>query len=223
MFGQGIEHTDMGPTARRTAAQCQTYFGFAQRSRSALTYNFAEFLGPFGPAINRGIHWSDNLGVAIGHLLNDGFFTKRSLRGSVRLWADVCFDQEDDQKMTIPSIQLSRRQAMAGAGGLGLAASASLAVSAGPLGSGSRQTPETLKGPYLDLTKPNDNMIAYARLLGDLDTSKTRYGWYSGVVQAVVDNKKLEDLFIMQEPGGFNADLRSERFNQKSRGSEKGL
>lgn len=121
--------------------------------------------------------------------------------------------------MTIPSIKLSRRQAMAGAGGLGLAASASLAASAATvLGSGSKVTPEKLKGDYLDLTTPQDNMLAYARLLGNLDTSKTKYGWYSGVVQAVRDNQKLEDLFIMegfscaklieQEDGTFQKVLR---------------
>ena len=42
-------------------------------------------------------------------------------------------------------------------------------------------------------------MIAYARLQGDLDPEKTKYGWYKGMVSAVMPDKaRSEDLFIME-------------------------
>ena len=57
---------------------------------------------------------------------------------------------------------------------------------------------KSLQGPYLDLSKPEDNMTAFARLQGDLDSSKTKYGWYKGMVSAVIPDKKIVDLFMME-------------------------
>ena len=57
---------------------------------------------------------------------------------------------------------------------------------------------KSLSGPYVDLDTAEGNMIAYARLQGDLDSSKTKYGWYKGMVSAVMPDKKIEDLFIME-------------------------
>ena len=45
---------------------------------------------------------------------------------------------------------------------------------------------KSLAGPYVDLSTPEGNMTAYARLQGDLDSSKTKYGWYKGMVSAVM-------------------------------------
>ena len=55
-----------------------------------------------------------------------------------------------------------------------------------------------LRGPYVDLTTAEGNMNVYARMMGDLDSSKTKYGWYKGVVAAVMPGKKLQDLFVME-------------------------
>lgn len=57
---------------------------------------------------------------------------------------------------------------------------------------------KSLSGPYLDLNEPAGNKIAMARLQGDLDSSKTKYGWYKGMVSAVMPDKAVKDLFIME-------------------------
>ncbi len=97
------------------------------------------------------------------------------------------------------SLNLSRRQMMLSTGGLGMAAGASLAIGTAPAqAAGSRVTPEALTAGDFDLTTAKDNKLTYARMLGNLDTSKTKYGWYSGLVMSVQDNKKLENLFMME-------------------------
>ena len=58
---------------------------------------------------------------------------------------------------------------------------------------------KSLTGPFLNLLeKPEDNMIAYARLQGNLDSSKVKYGWYKGMVSAVMPDKAVQDLFMLE-------------------------
>ena len=90
--------------------------------------------------------------------------------------------------------RISRRQFAGSLAAMGAAGIGSLAIGAAPARA-SRLTPETLKGPYLDLTTPRDNMIAMARMQGDLDPDKTKYGWYAGVVMGVRDGEPVRDLF----------------------------
>lgn len=49
---------------------------------------------------------------------------------------------------------------------------------------------------------PEWNRDAYCRLQGDLDTTKTRFGWLGGPVMAVVPGEKVKPLFWME---GFSA------------------
>lgn len=53
----------------------------------------------------------------------------------------------------------------------------------------------SLKGPYLDLTTGNGNMLALARMDANLDETKSKYGSASGVVTGVRDGEPLRDLF----------------------------
>ncbi|MGK0498584.1 MAG: hypothetical protein ACJAYG_000215 [Oceanicoccus sp.] len=55
-----------------------------------------------------------------------------------------------------------------------------------------------LRGPRADLLTAEGNVDVYARLMGDLDFTKTKYGWYKGVVAACVPGQKLQDLFVME-------------------------
>ena len=95
---------------------------------------------------------------------------------------------------------LSRRDFMNNIG-IGAASAAALAAT-GCATAGSGNDPATKKsltGPYLDLfDSTEDNMVAYARLQGNLDESKTKYGWYKGMVSAVMPNKAVKDLFMME-------------------------
>ncbi|MEQ9111261.1 MAG: DUF1838 family protein [Rhodospirillaceae bacterium] len=82
----------------------------------------------------------------------------------------------------------SRRAALAtGAGAITSAAavSASAAATAKP----------SLTGPYLDLTTGQGNMLAMARIVGDLDLSKQKHGWYRGVAMGFRPGEAGRDLF----------------------------
>jgi len=58
---------------------------------------------------------------------------------------------------------------------------------------------KSITGPYLNLLESaEDNMVAYARLQGNLDSSKVKYGWYKGMVSAVMPGKPVQDLFMME-------------------------
>lgn len=59
-----------------------------------------------------------------------------------------------------------------------------------------------IRGPYLDLTTPKGNVLALARMNGDLDESKQKHGWYKGYVMAVRPGKRVEDLIGFE---GFDA------------------
>jgi len=59
--------------------------------------------------------------------------------------------------------------------------------------------PKSITGPYLNLLESaEDNMTAYARLQGNLDSSKVKYGWYKGMVSAVMPDQAVKDLFMME-------------------------
>jgi hypothetical protein len=52
----------------------------------------------------------------------------------------------------------------------------------------------SLKGPFLDLARPEDNMTAWARLLGNIDMKSTKFGWAEGIVQGVRPGEAIRDL-----------------------------
>ena len=75
---------------------------------------------------------------------------------------------------------------------LGLSAGAEAFAAASP----SKSTGTAgLKGPYLDLTTGPGNKLAMARIGGDLDESKSKFGGAMGVVAGVRDGEPLRDLF----------------------------
>ena len=85
--------------------------------------------------------------------------------------------------------------------GIGAASAAALsATGCAAVGSSPAAASEkSVSGPFLDLlNSPEDNMIAYARLQGNLDQSETKYGWYKGMVSAVMPDQAVKDLFIME-------------------------
>lgn len=86
--------------------------------------------------------------------------------------------------------------------GMGAASVAALsATGCATAGSAAKKAPgnNSITGPYLNLLESaEDNMIAYARLSGNLDSSKTKYGWYKGMVSAVMPDKAVTDLFMME-------------------------
>ncbi len=51
-----------------------------------------------------------------------------------------------------------------------------------------------VKGPYVDLTNGKGTMLALARMDGNLDESKIKYGGVSGIVSAVRANERVRDL-----------------------------
>jgi len=52
----------------------------------------------------------------------------------------------------------------------------------------------SLKGDFLDLTTPQGNREAWARLLGNTDMESTKYGFYHGIVQGVRPGEGIRDL-----------------------------
>jgi hypothetical protein len=84
--------------------------------------------------------------------------------------------------------------------------------SAGLLGIGTLMLPEpahssiisnlendnAVTGPYLDLRTAEGSMLSYARLQGNLDTTKTKYLWFSGNVMGVRNGEKTRDLFRVE-------------------------
>ena len=96
---------------------------------------------------------------------------------------------------------LSRRSFLNNVG-MGAASAAALAATGcattGSAGAGDSSN-NSITGPNLNLLESaEDNMTAYARLQGNLDSSKTKYGWYKGMVSAVMPGKVVKDLFMME-------------------------
>ncbi len=53
----------------------------------------------------------------------------------------------------------------------------------------------SLTGPYLDLTTGMGNMLAMARIVGDLDLDRQKHGWYRGVGMGFRPGESGRDLF----------------------------
>ena len=89
---------------------------------------------------------------------------------------------------------MERREFMAGAGllagGTMLATTAARAANTGAPTKGAA----SLKGPLLDLTMPQGNREAWARLLGNTDMKSTKYGWAQGIVQGIRPGETVRDL-----------------------------
>jgi hypothetical protein len=94
----------------------------------------------------------------------------------------------------------------------------SLAVATPALAGAAGALTDVLKGPYLDLSTTRGNMLAMARLQGDLNLGQERAGWYNGYVAGVRPDEKLRDLFgfagfgmsrlLPHEDGGYRKVLR---------------
>ena len=70
-------------------------------------------------------------------------------------------------------------------------------TAASPLGAAAhfaRAKRGDLYGPLLDLRTGPGNALAMARLLGSLDPTATKYGWYTGRLRAVVPGAAVRDL-----------------------------
>jgi hypothetical protein len=76
-----------------------------------------------------------------------------------------------------------------------LSAGAIASVPAGAALAAFRKDAVSLTGPYLDLTTGTGNMIARARLDGNLDETKEKFGSATGVVAAVRPGEAVRDLF----------------------------
>ena len=84
-------------------------------------------------------------------------------------------------------MKIDRRQMVGGAlAGAAIAGSARAATGTGAA---------SLTGPYLDLTTGRGNMLARARMDGNLDETKEKFGNGSGVVAAVRPGEAVRDLF----------------------------
>ena len=59
----------------------------------------------------------------------------------------------------------------------------------------------SLRGPYLDLTTAKGNLVLRARMGGNLDETKIKYGSTSGIVSGVVPGEKIRDLFGFEVVG----------------------
>ncbi|MEE4186117.1 MAG: DUF1838 family protein [Gammaproteobacteria bacterium] len=96
--------------------------------------------------------------------------------------------------------ELSRRHFLNNVG-MGAASVAALAATGCATAGGSRRAGQapSVTGPNYNLLESNeDNMIAMARLQGNLDSSQVKYGWYKGMVSAVMPDRAVEDLFMME-------------------------
>lgn len=77
-----------------------------------------------------------------------------------------------------------------------LAAAACGAAVSGVAGTGGHagNAEVSLSGPYLDLSKPQDNVTAYARIAGSLNPDDTSYSWYRGRVTGHRPDEAGRDL-----------------------------
>lgn len=81
---------------------------------------------------------------------------------------------------------MNRRQMMKLGVALPLAANISVPLAASGAAS--------LTGPYLDLTTPEGNVLAYARIQGNIDPETTSYSWYTGRVTGIRPGEAAKDL-----------------------------
>lgn len=73
---------------------------------------------------------------------------------------------------------MKRREALH----LGLSMGVSLPLAGAALNAAAANPAADLNGPYLDLSTPEGNVLAYARIQGNTDPAATSYSWYSGRV-----------------------------------------
>lgn len=93
-----------------------------------------------------------------------------------------------NQNKAINEPTVSRRSALsAGVGAAVIAGTTPSVVAAA--------TKPSLTGPYLDLTTGEGNMMAMARIVGDLDLTKQKHGWYRGVAMGFRPGEAGRDLF----------------------------
>lgn len=69
-----------------------------------------------------------------------------------------------------------------------------LSLAAGTLSSATRASAASLTGPYVDLTTPEGNVLAYARVQGNIDPAATSYSWYTGRVTGFRPGEAGRDL-----------------------------
>ncbi len=100
--------------------------------------------------------------------------------------------------------EVSRRDMLQLAAGLGVAGAAAIGA-----GAANAQTTKNSRGTSkikfnntMNFADPEWNRDAYARLQGDLDFTKTRYGWLGGPVMGAAPGEKVKPLFYME---GFSA------------------
>ncbi len=91
--------------------------------------------------------------------------------------------------MTLDKKIVSRRQALTGAAAISAAGVAACSQSS------SQQTTYAVKKPLvLDYKNPKWNRDAYARLSGNLDSTKEKIGWFKGKAIGVVPGKKNVEI-----------------------------
>jgi len=77
----------------------------------------------------------------------------------------------------------------------GTAAIAAMGASSTPAGAAIKKVDgASLTGPYLDLTTPEGNMIALARMDGDITMKEPSYGWYDGLVMGVMPGGPVKNI-----------------------------
>lgn len=59
---------------------------------------------------------------------------------------------------------------------------------------GGKDLQTSLKGDFLDLTTPDGNREADARINGNTDMTSTKFGWFKGIVHGVRPNEPVRDL-----------------------------
>ncbi len=90
-------------------------------------------------------------------------------------------------------MDLQRREMLLG-GVTAMALSGATAPSFASAATASLTGDASFKGPYVDLTTADGNMITYARIVGDLELGKEHAGWYNGYVTGVRNDGPLKDL-----------------------------
>lgn len=63
-----------------------------------------------------------------------------------------------------------------------------------PTAGGRAGAAPSLTGPLIDLTTPDGNVLAMARMTGDTDTARTKHGWYEGRLVGVRPGEAARDL-----------------------------
>lgn len=92
---------------------------------------------------------------------------------------------------------LGRREFL-GAAGMAAATAGAVTLGAASAAVAKTEAPKVKFNNTMDFKSPEWNRDAYARLMGDLDLTTTRYGWLGGPVMGVVPGEKVRPLFQME-------------------------